>query len=257
MQSAATHETSPRELVCPSSPPGSARQEWQARGATVAAEPNPIAAERARLATLMAEAAEALDAVGERGGVLRAQAEMLGHLDAAFGRTGVQSFALEGILGELQVPVHAALNACMRLPCHLHQGHARTASCHLAVRACLQNVVCSAALNRMRSLRLLQQHAHLCCHVEGSQADGQKKGLSVLKQERTQHYLEQLCSGFSLQLSASRPAATDPATAVERITKRVLVRMRDSDGGHVQRERSLRCLCAVPVSLSITYSQPV
>ncbi len=60
-------------------------------------------------------------------------------------------------------------------------------------------------------------------------------------QERTQQYLEQLASGFSLRLSASRPAASAPSTAVERITKSVLVRSRDpATGQTILRERSLR-----------------
>jgi hypothetical protein len=60
-------------------------------------------------------------------------------------------------------------------------------------------------------------------------------------QERTQQYLEQLASGFSLRLSASRPAAAAPSTAVERITKSVLVRSRDpATGQTILRERSLR-----------------
>lgn len=60
-------------------------------------------------------------------------------------------------------------------------------------------------------------------------------------QDRTQHFLEHLASGFSLQLAASRPAAATPSTAVERITKTVLVRSRDpSTGNSMLRERNLR-----------------
>jgi len=65
----------------------------------------------------------------------------------------------------------------------------------------------------------------------------------VLRQERTQQYLEQLASGFSLQLSASRAAVAAPAAAaVERITKTVLVRSTDpATGRTILRERNLRC----------------
>jgi hypothetical protein len=35
--------------------------------------------------------------------VLEREKEMLAELDSGFSRTGVQSFALEGIIGELQV----------------------------------------------------------------------------------------------------------------------------------------------------------
>ena len=39
----------------------------------------------------------------ERQGVLAGRVSVLEELDKGFSRTGVQSFALEGILGELQV----------------------------------------------------------------------------------------------------------------------------------------------------------
>ena len=50
----------------------------------------------------------------ERSGELTGQAAVLEELDRGFSRTGIQSFALEGILGELQVwqRVHASLNLC-------------------------------------------------------------------------------------------------------------------------------------------------
>ncbi|BDA43190.1 probable DNA double-strand break repair Rad50 ATPase [Coccomyxa sp. Obi] len=127
------------------------------------AERNPHEGEAARLQALAEEAAATLAALDARRADLAGLVSMLAELDAGFGRTGVQSFALEGILGELQ--------------------------------------------------------------------------------ERTQHFLEQLASGFSLQLAASRPAAAAPSTAVERITKTVLVRSRDpSNGLAMLRERNLRQL---------------
>ncbi len=60
-------------------------------------------------------------------------------------------------------------------------------------------------------------------------------------QERTQVFLEQLSSGFSLQLAATRAATSAGAAAQERINKTVYVRMRDPDtGATMLRERSVR-----------------
>ncbi|KAK9914871.1 hypothetical protein WJX75_001641 [Coccomyxa subellipsoidea] len=138
-------------------------EQLQAATAAAAAERNPHKGEAAQLSALAQEASAKLAAVEGRRGDLGHQVSTLAELDAGFGRTGVQSYALEGILGELQ--------------------------------------------------------------------------------ERTQQYLEQLASGFSLRLSASRPAAAAPSTAVERITKSVLVRSRDpATGQTILRERSLRQL---------------
>ena len=62
-------------------------------------------------------------------------------------------------------------------------------------------------------------------------------------QERTQIFLEQLSSGFTLQLAATRAATSAGGAAQERISKTVHVRMRDPDtGATVLRERSLRCV---------------
>ncbi len=44
----------------------------------------------------------------ERQGELAGQVSVLEELDKGFSRTGVQSFALEGLLGELQVRLTAA-----------------------------------------------------------------------------------------------------------------------------------------------------
>ena len=54
----------------------------------------------------------------ERSGKLTGQAAVLEDLDRGFSRTGIQSFALEGILGELQVwqRVHAPLCLCKHCP---------------------------------------------------------------------------------------------------------------------------------------------
>lgn len=54
-------------------------------------------------------------------------------------------------------------------------------------------------------------------------------------------FLEQLSSGFSLQLAASRAATSAGGAAQERISKTVYVRMQDPNcGATVLRERSLR-----------------
>ena len=54
-------------------------------------------------------------------------------------------------------------------------------------------------------------------------------------------FLEQLSSGFSLQLAATRAATSAGAAAQERISKVVYVRMQDPDtGATVLRERSIR-----------------
>ena len=54
-------------------------------------------------------------------------------------------------------------------------------------------------------------------------------------------FLEQLSSGFSLQLAATKAATSAGAAAQERISKTVYVRMQDPDtGATVLRERSIR-----------------
>ncbi len=54
-------------------------------------------------------------------------------------------------------------------------------------------------------------------------------------------FLEQLSSGFSLQLAASRTATSAGSATQERISKTVYVHMQDPDSGAaVLRERSLR-----------------
>ena len=56
-------------------------------------------------------------------------------------------------------------------------------------------------------------------------------------------FLEQLSSGFSLQLAATRAATSAGAAAQERISKTVHVRMQDPDTrATVLRERSIRCV---------------
>lgn len=60
-------------------------------------------------------------------------------------------------------------------------------------------------------------------------------------QERTQVFLEQLSSGYTLQLAATRAATSAGAAAQERISKTVHVRMQHPDtGAIVLRERSIR-----------------
>ena len=52
---------------------------------------------------LVASETAALEAAKAGAAQWQQEAEWARELDAAFGRTGVQSFALEGVLGELQV----------------------------------------------------------------------------------------------------------------------------------------------------------
>lgn len=78
-------------------------QQLQQHAAAAAAERNPHEGEAARLAALAAEATATLAVLGDRRGDVGRQVSMLAELDTGFSRTGVQSFALEGILGELQV----------------------------------------------------------------------------------------------------------------------------------------------------------
>ena len=74
----------------------------------------------------------------------------------------------------------------------------------------------------------------------------------VSLQERTQVFLEQLSSGFSLQLAATRAATSAGAAAQERINKRVYVRMQDPDtGATVLRERSIRSASSVKLFWAI------
>jgi len=72
------------------------------RAAAAAAAPDPHAGEAARLDVLAGEEAAAGAAAAKALARASAAAACLAELDAAFGRTGVQSFALEGVLGDLQ-----------------------------------------------------------------------------------------------------------------------------------------------------------
>ncbi|KAL0029555.1 hypothetical protein WJX79_003952 [Trebouxia sp. C0005] len=63
---------------------------------------NPYSAEFSRLSQLQAESQEALDLLNTQKVDLQQQVGMWAEVDRGFGRTGVQSFALEGVLGELQ-----------------------------------------------------------------------------------------------------------------------------------------------------------
>ncbi len=87
-------------------------EQLQAAAAAAAAEGNPHEGEAARLAALLAEAAAMLAALGGRRVDLGRQVSVLAELDAGFSRTGVQSYALEGILGELQVPALLITGCC-------------------------------------------------------------------------------------------------------------------------------------------------
>lgn len=69
----------------------------------VASEQNPFVGEETRLKQQAAEEEEYVAAVQQRCESLTSQVAWLGEVDTAFGRTGIQNFVLEGLLGELQV----------------------------------------------------------------------------------------------------------------------------------------------------------
>ena len=154
-------------------------------------ESDPFSEEAATLEDLIAAKRVALETSQEQLAAWRSESGWLKELDTAFGRTGVQSFALEGVLGELQV-----------MPGKIRRGVGAKVAF-----ACLS-------------------HA--------------KRPV----QRRTAVFLEQLTSGTTLMLSASRPATATgrkEAAAVERITKTVYVRTGPGPADAV-RERSVRQL---------------
>ena len=71
--------------------------------AGVMSEQNPFVGEETRLKQQAAEEEEYVSAVQQRQESLTSQVARLGEVDTAFGRTGIQNFVLEGLLGELQV----------------------------------------------------------------------------------------------------------------------------------------------------------
>ncbi len=75
----------------------------QQQAEAASTEHNPNKGEAARLQDLAQVAAATLATLDTRRGDLARLVSTLAELDAGFSRTGVQSFALEGILGELQV----------------------------------------------------------------------------------------------------------------------------------------------------------
>lgn len=81
----------------------------QQQAEAAAAERNPHEGEAARLQAVAEEATATLAALDARRADLAGLVSTLAELDMGFGRTGVQSFALEGILGELQVCCPQAL----------------------------------------------------------------------------------------------------------------------------------------------------
>lgn len=92
------------EYICPCSFSAGRRIETLQQHAEAAvAERNPHEGEADRLQALAEEAAATLEALDDRRADLARLVSTLAELDAGFGRTGMQSFALEGILGELQV----------------------------------------------------------------------------------------------------------------------------------------------------------
>ena len=71
-------------------------------------------------------------------------------------------------------------------------------------------------------------------------------------------FLEQLSSGFTFQLAATRAATSAGSAAQERISKTVYVRMRDPDtGATVLRERSLRCVYTAMVTFLACHVAPM
>ena len=97
------------------------------RGEALRASQNPFTGEAARLAQLAAGEAAAAGAAGAAAAAAARRAGALGEVDAAFGRTGAQSFALEGVLGELQAR-HSAHD-----PVWLRGAGAGVASCDLSL----------------------------------------------------------------------------------------------------------------------------
>ena len=84
---------------------GTALRDAEGEADRVAREANPCLGEVAVLEGLILSEASALEEAQQQSSTWDSEAGWLGELDSAFGRTGVQSFALEGILGELQVSV--------------------------------------------------------------------------------------------------------------------------------------------------------
>ena len=68
-----------------------------------AAAISPYAREAARLAALAGAERDVAQECAEEAEGSRTEADLYAELDEAFSRTGIQSYALEGILGELQV----------------------------------------------------------------------------------------------------------------------------------------------------------
>ena len=77
--------------------------EAKGRRDQLGSEGNPHLGEASVLQGLVASETAALEAAKSGAAQWQQEAEWARELDAAFGRTGVQSFALEGVLGELQV----------------------------------------------------------------------------------------------------------------------------------------------------------
>lgn len=81
------------------------RMAWQAQKdqERVKEESNPHQGTTATWEGLLADESRALESARREASRWGREAEWLKEVDVAFSRTGVQSFALEGILGELQV----------------------------------------------------------------------------------------------------------------------------------------------------------
>ena len=88
---------------------GPARQQHallEQRAALHAAQQNPYLHEQQRLHTLAQAERRAVQALLQQGAQLELEAAQWGEVDRAFSRQGIQSFALEGVLGELQASRH-------------------------------------------------------------------------------------------------------------------------------------------------------
>ena len=85
---------------------GPARQQHalvEQQAALHAAQQNPYLDEQQRLHTLAQAERRTVQALLQQGAQLELEAAQWGEVDRAFSRQGIQSFALEGVLGELQV----------------------------------------------------------------------------------------------------------------------------------------------------------
>ena len=132
------------------------------RAALHAAQQNPHLDEQQRLHTMAQAERRAVQALLQQGAQLELEAAQWGEVDRAFSRQGIQSFALEGVLGELQVS------------CHLHSSAVCLVTSAMASRAlrrrgcwgsCIQSFALEGALGEL--------HPELCAGGGGGGAAGE------------------------------------------------------------------------------------